>query len=348
MPDVWFAIPGDLRALTGGYAYARRLMAALPAAGWTPHHVPLPGGFPNPTVADLKATSAILAALPAESAVLFDGLAYGALPQELLGELDLSLTALVHHPLAEETGLSAEIAARFKASERAALALAQEVVVTSGHTLATLARDYDVPRTRLVLAEPGTDRAPRAKGSGAAPVLLTVATLINRKAPDVLIEALARVKDLAWSSVLVGSTERDPAVTAKVRALIAQHGLEGRVILRGELQDEALAAAYDGADVFVLPSRHEGYGMVFAEAMAHGLPIVACAAGAVTGTVPADAGLLVPPDSPDALASALRRALSDAALRQEMSDAAWAQGQRLPSWNDTAAAVSEALWSALP
>lgn len=346
MPDVWFAVPGDLTILTGGYAYARRLMAALPGAGWTPHHVPLPGSFPNPAVADLKTTSEILTALPPESAVLFDGLAYGALPQELLGELNLSLTALVHHPLAEETGLSAADVARFKASERAALALAQSVVVTSGHTFETLARGYAVPRERLTLAEPGTDRAPRAKGGAGAPVLLTVGTLTHRKAPDVLMEALARIKDLNWTSVLVGSTDRDPAVTAKVRALIAQYDLEDRVILRGEMAD--LAPAYDSADTFVLPSRHEGYGMVFAEAMAHGLPIIACAAGAVIGTVPADAGLLVPPDDPHALADALRCILTNTALRKRMAENAWEHGQRLPRWDDTAAAVSEALWRALP
>ncbi len=346
MPDVWFAIPGDLTTLTGGYAYARRLMDALPATGWTAHHVPLPGSFPHPTVADLKATMEILAALPAESAVLFDGLAYGALPQELLGELDCSLTALVHHPLADETGLAAADVARFKASERAALALAQAVVVTSGHTLASLMRDYGVPRARLTLAEPGTDPAPRAKGTAGTPVLLTVGTLTHRKAPDVLIEALARLKDLVWTSVLVGSTDRDSAVTTKVRALIAQHGLGDRVALRGEMDD--LSFAYDSADVFVLPSRHEGYGMVFAEAMARGLPIVACAAGAVTGTVPRDAGLLVPPDDPEALANALRRVLSDAALRARMANAAWTHGQNLPRWSDTAVAVSHALWSALP
>ena len=346
MPDVWFAIPGDLTTLTGGYAYARRLIEALPATGWTAHHVPLPGSFPKPTVADLKATADILSALPPESAVLFDGLAYGALPQELLGELDLSLTALVHHPLAEETGLEAADVARFEASERAALALAQAVVVTSAHTLATLARDYGVPRERLRLAEPGTDAASRARGTATAPVLLTVATLTHRKAPDVLVEALARLKDLSWTSVLVGSTERDPAVTAKVRGLIAQHGLEERVILKGEMAD--LGAVYGSADVFVLPSRHEGYGMVFAEAMARGLPIVGCAAGAVKDTVPLEAGLLVPPDDPQALAEALRRVLTNTALRKRMAEAAWAHGETLPRWSDTAAAVSEALWSALP
>ena len=348
MPDVWFAVPGDLATLTGGYAYARRLMTALPATGWLPHHVPLPATFPNPSAADLKATAEIFATLPPGTNVLADGLAFGALPPGLLSDCDLSFTALVHHPLAEETGLSEADAARLKAGERAALALAQSVVVTSAHTRKTLADHYGVRRAWLHLAEPGTDPAPRAVGNKTVPKLLTVATLTHRKAHDVLIEALARIKDLSWTADLVGSAERDPTVTANVRALITQHGLSDRVILRGELQDAGLDAAYAGADIFVLPSRHEGYGMVFAEALARGLPVVACAAGAVTDTVPEGTGLLVPTDDPAALAEALHRLLSNAALRRAMSERAWDYGRTLPTWDDTAACVAEALWAAAP
>jgi len=348
VPDVWFAVPGDLATLTGGYAYARRLMAALPAAGWFAHHVPLPAGFPNPGADELQTTADIFASLKPGTNVLVDGLAFGALPPTLLSDRDLSFTALVHHPLADETGISAPDAARLKAGERAALALAQSVVVTSAHTGKTLADQYGVPRDWIYLAEPGTDAAPRAVGSRTAPKLLTVATLTHRKAHDVLIEGLARIKDLAWTIDLVGSAERDPAVTAKVRALITQHGLEDRVVLRGELQNAGLDATYAGADIFVLPSRHEGYGMVFAEALARGLPVVACAAGAVTDTVPDGTGLLVPPDDPDALSNALRRLLSSEALRRSMSERAWDHGRSLPTWSDTAAHVAEALWAAAP
>jgi glycosyltransferase involved in cell wall biosynthesis len=348
MPDVWFAIPGELSTLTGGYAYARRLMQALPATGWHPHHLPLAGCFPNPTQEDLQATRAILAALPPETPVLADGLAYCAIPREILEEFKLSVTALVHHPLAEETGLSAAQISKFKESERAALSLAQSVVATSGHTVETLSRDYSVARGHLYLAPPGTDRAARAAQINTVPKLLTVATLTHRKAHDVLIQALATLIDIPWTSVLVGSQALDPQVTRNVQNLIAAHKLGERVTLVGELKDGALEAAYANADVFVLPSRHEGYGMVFAEALAHGLPIVACVAGAVSETVPADAGLLVPPDDPTALAAALRRVLTNHGCRQKLSDAAWAHGRALPTWSDTAALVAEALWAALP
>ena len=348
MPDVWFAVPGDLETLTGGYAYARRLMEALPTAGWFPHHLPLPADFPKPSEDDIATTRDLLNALPPETPVLMDGLAFGALPRVVIEELDLSLTALVHHPLADETGLSHSDVAHFKESEQAALALAQSVVATSPHTVETLARDYNVPRGQLFLAAPGTDPAPRAHNPGPIPKLLTVATLTHRKAHDVLIEALARIKDLPWTSDLVGSLDRDTKITANIRDLIAKHGLQDRVTLLGEMRDAALSNTYSTADIFALPSRHEGYGMVFAEALARGIPVVACAAGAVSDTVPKGTGILVPPDDPGALADALRAVLSDQAYRRRLSDAAWAYGQTLPQWDETAAQVSEALWASLP
>ncbi len=347
MPDVWFAVPGEPTQLTGGYLYARRLIDALPATGWFAHQLRLPDGFPSPTSDELTATHDILNQLPRESVVLADGLAFGALPRDMLESLDLNFVALVHHPLADESGLSPALAETLRRSEREALSTTRAVVAPSPHTAETLIRDYGVARESMYIAPPGTDPASRARGH-IPPRLLTVATLTYRKGHDVLIEALAQIKDLDWSSVLVGSLERDPVVAANVKTLVEKYGLGARVTFSGELDNAALDAAYDASSLFVLPSRHEGYGMVFAEALARGLPIVACAAGAVTETVPADAGLLVPPDDPGALADALRRVLVDESFRRNMGDAAWRHGQKLPTWADTAAQVSEALWTALP
>jgi glycosyltransferase involved in cell wall biosynthesis len=311
------------------------------------HALRLPAGFPMPTADDLTATRDLFSQLPSEAVVLCDGLAYSAMPRALLESFDLNYAALVHHPLADESGLDTGQVAHFRKTEREALGTASAVIVTSPHTANTLLRDYGVPQDKLFIAEPGTDRATHAFGS-MPPELLTVATLTYRKGHDVLIEALARITDLAWHSTLVGSLERDPAVAQHIQEQIARLHLQDRITIAGEMTNEALAQAYATADVFVLPSRHEGYGMVFAEALAHGLPIVACAAGAVSDTVPSDAGLLVPPDHPVALADALRHVLTDASARKRLSDAAWTRGQDLPTWNDTAAQVADALWTVLP
>lgn len=347
MREVWFAVPGDLGARTGGYSYARHLLATLPAAGWTPHHVPLPAGYPAPSIADLAETRDVLAHLPSGAIVLMDGLAFGALPRELIDGTDLKFVALVHHPLAQETGLSSDRVRELQVSERAALAAACAVIATSQHTAEHLVRNYGVPGDKLHVACPGTQAAARASPKSTVPHLLTVATLTHRKGHDVLIKAFAMLKDLEWHSSLAGNQERDVNVTASLKAQLISERIAHRVTLLGELEDEALDAAYANAHVFVLPSRHEGYGMAFAEAMAHGLPVVACAVGAVIDTVPPQAGLLVPPDDPAALAAALSRILTDQELRAKLSDGAWAHGRQLPTWNDAANVVARALWSAL-
>ena len=342
MPEVWFAVPGDPETLTGGYIYAKRLTAALRALGWTIHPLALPDGFPRPAPEDLVGAQRVLRKVPAGATVLIDGLAYGAFTPAVLAGLDLNVVALVHHPLALETGLTPGEAEVFARREREALRFARAVIATSPHTAAVLAADYGVPEAKLSVALPGTDPRARAQGTRPTSSLLTVATVTPRKGHDILVAALAEIADLAWTSTIAGSLDRAPATVAALRAQIGRCGLADRIVLTGEISDEALKRLYISADIFVLPSRYEGYGMVFADALAGGLPIVACAAGAVVDTVPADAAILVPTDDIQALAAALRGLLTDCDKRQRMADAAWSAGQALPRWNDTAAVVAKA------
>jgi glycosyltransferase involved in cell wall biosynthesis len=155
--------------------------------------------------------------------------------------------------------------------------------------------------------------------------------------------ALMQIADLAWESRIVGSLDRDPAMVKSLRDTAARSGLGDRVKLRGPLEQTELDKEYDAARLFVLPSYFEGYGMVFAEALTRGLPIVACAAGAVPKTVPPDAGVLVPPGDADALAQALRRLLTSPDELQVRADAAWTHGQKLPRWHNTAEEVAKTL-----
>ncbi|MBM3516014.1 MAG: glycosyltransferase, partial [Alphaproteobacteria bacterium] len=160
MRDVFFAIPGDLTTLTGGYIYARRLIDELPALGWHPIVVPLPASYPYPTAVDLGRTRDALAQLPAGAVVVIDGLAFGAMPTSVIEGLALRVVALVHHPLALETGLTPEQTAAFRIAEQLALSRAKSVVVTSPQTAKALERDYAVPGSRITIALPGTDPAP--------------------------------------------------------------------------------------------------------------------------------------------------------------------------------------------
>jgi glycosyltransferase involved in cell wall biosynthesis len=341
-----FVLPGDPATLTGGYLYARRVLDLLPSFGWRPRVVSLPARFPFPDDADLAETAGVLGALERGDIAVIDGLAFGAIPLALLRACPATLVALVHHPLADESGLAPVTAEALLRSERDALTTAARVIVTSPHTARDVAARFGVAAPRIAVAPPGTDPAPRARGSGAEPCLLTVATATPRKGHDVLVAALSEISDLPWRAIWAGSLERDPVTATALRRRIDAAGLAGRIALRGDVPPAGLGALYDRADAFVLPSRHEGYGMAFAEALARGLPVVGCGVGAVPETVPADAGLLVPADAPAALAAALRRLLTTPEVRRRMADAAFAAGRRLPRWHDTARAIAAVLTEA--
>lgn len=339
---VYFAIPGDLSLPTGGYGYDRRLIAGLPGLGWQVVAVPLPAGYPFPSHAERQATRDAFDSVPDDAIALADGLAFGAM-NELAPALSarLRLVALVHHPLADETGLTAAQAEAFQASERAALAHVRAVVCTSRTTARRLADGFSVPPERITVAPPGTDPKPRASADGSPPVLLSLGALVPRKGHDVLIEALSLLRHLDWTARLVGADDRDPEWTRRLKSRAAGLGLAGRISFAGAVADADTELA--SAGIFVLPSRHEGYGMAYAEALAHGLPTVGCRAGAVPDVVPEEAGALVPPDDPSALAGAIARLLTDPEAHRRAADAAWAVGRALPTWQDTARIVAGVL-----
>lgn len=338
-----FAVPGDPDSPTGGYAYARAVLAVWAAAGVAVQPVRLPDGFPDAGEAILSASAAILGALPPELPLLIDGLAFGVMPPALLRGLGRPLAALVHHPLALETGLAPGRATQFGASERAALAEAGAVIATSPATARMLAADYGVPAELLAVAPPGIAPASRARPTGPVPQILAVGAIIPRKDYPVLVAALARLRDRPWTCRIVGATDRDPAATATLRTAIAAEGLGERIIVTGALGPQALEDAFAGSSLFALPSRHEGFGMAIAEAIARGIPVVATTAGAIPETVPAGCGLLVPPGDVSGFADALGRLLSDAPLRHTMADAAWGCAAALPRWAGSATVIASVM-----
>lgn len=337
---LYFAYPGDLQTRTGGYGYDRRVIGALRDIDWDVHLVPLGEGFPNtPNVA---AAEAALAEIPEGSIVLIDGLAFGVMDEWAQRQAQAArVFALVHHPLALETGLPDKRRAAFEARERRALSCTRGVVVTSATTAQELQRNYGVGADKLIVATPGTDPVPLATGGGETPCILSVGSLTRRKGHDVLIEALAALKDLDWICRIVGSRELDAAVASQLEEQINRLDLHERVSLVGEVDDTR--SEFARADVFALASRYEGYGMVFAEALAHGLPIVGCAAGAAPDVVPPSAGILVTPDDAGAFADALRRVLTEPETQATMADASAVAGAALPSWRDTAATIADLL-----
>jgi glycosyltransferase involved in cell wall biosynthesis len=336
---IFFAIPGDLATASGGYAYDRAILKEAAALGVDMRVLPLPGGFPNPTAAELAASSNALAGLGPGDVALIDGLAYGALPEDAIRTIAPPVVALCHHPLCLETGLSPAAAAAFFACEKQALTLATRVVATSAATAEWLVQNFSVPAEKLSVAIPGTEKSSRAPRLGEPPILLALGSLIERKGYDVLLEALAGLGDLNWRLRVVGSPRADVSVAAKLFARASKADLAGRVDFLGEVPASEARLLLGGADVFVSASHYEGYGMALAEAMAHGLPIVASRGGAAAQTVPDEAAIKVDPGDVARLRAALRAALSDYSLAGRLAEASWRAGQDLPDWRATAGVV---------
>ena len=340
-----FAIPGDLATPTGGYVYARKILPLL-AERLGIELCPLPAGFPLASEAELHEAAASLTAFNAPGTVFFiDGLAYGALPVSTLEALNGPIVALVHHPLGLEEGLTPSEKAHLLKTEDEALALARHVVVPSHGTVRELARLFSVPSGKITVAEPGILRGRRASGASAGQPfhIVSVGSLTPRKGYGVFIDALDAVRELPWRATIAGSLDRSPETAELVRRKLSEYGFEERVLLAGQLDEATLSELYSSADVFALASLYEGYGMAFAEAIAHGLPVIASGEGAVRDTVPSSAGFVCATGDVEAFAEALRSLLSNAALRREKAEGAWRHGQTLPNWASTADTIAKVL-----
>jgi glycosyltransferase involved in cell wall biosynthesis len=260
----------------------------------------------------------------------------------------------VHHPVALETGLDPLEAERYGALERSALGYVRRVITTSQWTARALAAE-GVPIAQLRVAEPGVDRrktrgSSDPKAAAALPGmpnevvnLLCVGTLTPRKGHAVLLEALNEIRDRAWHLTCAGSLLRDAPTVAAIQRQIERFSLRRRVSLLGDLDRDALERQYARADVFVLPSYLEGYGMALAEAVSFGLPVISTTAGAIPETVPADASILVAPGDSRALAKALASVIDDPARRAALAATARAARASMPTWATAATKFAAAL-----
>lgn len=327
---------------SGGNIYDRRLCQSLAAAGWTIREHLVGDRWPAPRDHDLQQLGAALRRVPDGAPVIVDGLiasAAGAIMRESARRL--SLAPLIHLPFGV-------LDPRARPGEAATLDAASAVIATSRWTRSWLLRTYRLAPERVAVAEPGVDPAPSSVGSAAGDRLLCVAAALPNKGQDVLIAALAQLSDRAWSCVFAGALDRDPMFAAALRRSARSGGLEERVRFVGPLSRPQIADAYARADLVVVASRHETYGMVITEALARGVPVVATDVGGTRSALGRSAngelpGRLVPPDDPEALAGALRDWLDDASLRERLRAAAGRRRAELPDWTMCAASVSRVL-----
>lgn len=334
MTQAVFAIPGDKDRRTGGFIYEATVLRVLNEIGCATRHLVLPDSFPDPTPSDMDATLEALRAVPPHQPIILDGLVFGAIDPGGLATVPAPIIAMIHHPLALETGLSTERSGFLHANEAAALRHTAHVIVPSPHTAEILTRDYGVARDQITIALPGFTRPVLAPAPIDPPLILSVGLLAARKGHDVLIAALEQLQDLEWQAEIVGK-RHDPSYARALQIQVEAAGLSDRLRFLDEISADVLNARYNAASIFALATRYEGYGMVLSEAMQYGVPVVSCAVGAVPDTV-GDAGLLVPAEDAVAFSRAIRDLLEKPATLAHFSEAARAHAAGLPQWQDTA------------
>jgi glycosyltransferase involved in cell wall biosynthesis len=336
----------DPRRPSGGNVYDRRVLDGLVDLGWEVHEHLVPTPWPRVDPSARGLLESVLGDCPDGALVLVDGLVVSAGPDVVAAAgARLRLVVLSHMPLGYADPAAAP-------GERAAMAHASGVVATSRWTRDWLAAQHGVPAERMHVAVPGVEPAATAPGTGRGGGLLCVAAVTPGKGHDVLLAALRGVADLPWRCTCVGALDVDPGFAVRLRRALDESGLSDRLTFTGPLTAEALDREYAGADVVVLPSRAETYGMVLAEALAHGLPVVTTDVGGVAEALGPGGdedrpGLLVPVGDAGALADALRAWLSEPALRERLRRSAALRRGSLSGWPDAARAVSDALSAVL-
>jgi glycosyltransferase involved in cell wall biosynthesis len=269
--ELHVVLPNDIddsASPSGGNRYDRELCAGLTALGWTVREHAAYGAWPRPTGGDLTALGGLLDGLPSGALALVDGLVASAAPEIMAAHAArLRLVLLVHMPFGDT-----DPAAR--PAERRALHAATAIIVTGGWTRRRLAELYDVPTQRIAVATPGVEPAPVAAGTGTGGTLLCVAVVGPHKGHDVLVEALTRITDLPWTCICAGATDREPEFVRELRRRITDGNIGDRLHLAGPRTGADLDALYAAADLLVHPSRGETYGMVAAEALARGIPVL--------------------------------------------------------------------------
>jgi glycosyltransferase involved in cell wall biosynthesis len=323
---------------SGGNVYDRRVLRGQETLGRPVIELPVAGAWPRPDAGDLDRLDASLATVPDGGVVLVDGLvASGAAAVIPRHAARVRVVVLLHMPIGPDR------------DEEHVLASAAAVVTTSAWSRERLRGWYGLSRVDVVL--PGVDpvdTSPPRRGATGGTAFLCVAAIHPGKGHDLLFDALSTLGDRAWTLTCVGSLDVDPDHVSTLQTQVYARSWERRVIFTGPLAGRALGAAYDVADLLVVPSRSESYGMVVVEALSHALPVVATSVGGVPealGRAPVGAvpGILVPPEDPDALAGALGAWLDDPGLRERLGRAVDGRRSTLRRWDQAVADLGTVL-----
>jgi glycosyltransferase involved in cell wall biosynthesis len=349
MTDIHILLPGNIddpATPSGGNRYDRQICTRLAGLGWSVREHPVRGAWPDADANARAELTCLLAGLPDDAIVLIDGLIASTTPDALVPQASrLRLVVLMHMPIGGASTL-------LRRQERDALSAAVAVITTSGWSRQRLLDLHPLPAEQVHVATPGVDAAQIACGTRSGGQLLCVGAVTPHKGYDLLVEALGALAHLSWSLVGVGTLNLDPAFVDELHVRTKAAGIDERVSFVGPRTGCDLETRYAAADLLVLPSRGETYGMVVSEALSRGTPVLATVVGGVReslgrapdGSLP---GLLVAPDDAVALTRALRQWLTEPLLRSALRNSALLRRTTLTDWGITAKLISSVL-SGLP
>lgn len=343
-------IYGSLDQCTGGYRYDHRLVRYLQTRG---HLVRVfsqnPGGGPRRYLEDWRWGLARKLSSWKPDLILEDELNHASLVRtnrRLRASPGVPIVTIVHHLACSEKGgtpagrIAKILERRYFSGVDGAIfntSVTREVV----HRV--IGRDLPgivaLPATDLVMddVEEKQRRSPRRGGTFR---LLTVGGLIGRKRLDAVIRATALLEDPRVELTLAGGTTVEPGTARRLRALARREGVAPQVRFLGEVDPATLRNLYVESDLLVLPSRYEGFGMVYLEAMAFGLPVIASAAGGARELVrPGVNGFLCPPGDAVDVARIVAYLRENPAVYRRVSVEALATARRHPSWEQSFAAA---------
>lgn len=342
---ILFVIPGDINLPTGGYRYDKEIVNAWKASGIDVELISLEGDYPFPSDQEKSNALDAVKKFPDADVAVVDGLLGGVLP-EFIQKLSnaMPVVALIHHPLCLENGLNDKIAKALKTSEKKGLKFVSQIITTSPATTKTVSKLFGFDRSKIHTILPGVKRTQISRGSESQTThLLCVGSIIERKDHKTLLQALSTLKYLDWRLDCYGSTEFDKELYAQIQDIITKENLSKKVTFHGAVSDERLDAAYATSDIFVLPSLFEGYGMVYAEAIVRGLPVIATTAGAIPDTVPETCGILVEPNNIEMLAQALEKLITNEEMLNKFRQNAINAEPTFPTWQNSATRFAEIL-----
>ncbi len=329
---------GDPGQRTGGHLYNRRMAEAAAGHGARIEILAAPQrAFPLASVEIRR----LLRRLQGADVLVLDSIAAAECSLSLVRP-SVPLVALLHQvPGGVDHGpFRTAIQARL---DLGAYRRAARLIVVSEYLSDWLQRaGFD--GARIAVVPPGRNPAPEAEvkptgnlRQGRAIALLCVSNWLRNKGIDFILEALAQLPAETATLHLVGDDRRDHRYARELRRHLGRDDLRNRVVVHGSLAQSALAGLYRGADVFVLPSLHEAYGAVCAEAMTVGLPVIASR----TDNLPyllrdGVDGLLVKAGDANGLASAVRTLAEDPELRRRLGNSAQRRALELPTWEEAA------------